>query len=765
MLQTCPRNTKRVVDDLPLLHRLAIVYLMAPVLVWLVGWFEWWFGLPAALLLGLALAPALCGSWRFPKPSPTALLICGVALAWTMSTAHGGLFDGNNISDWQDRRAMLLEMSRHPWPTLARDPLADYLPWGGGERQALLRYYLAWYMVPGLAGRLFGPAALDWAVPLWTALGAALILLLFARGLSRRRALFAAGAFVFFNGLDPLRILLMRGAEYFQFELDGLGWPGVYIRYFEWDALKGVKPWYTSFFGAFGSATHFLGAALYALLLLQLRRNRRFVAASGVVLAAAPFWSPFVAAGLVPLVVVFICGNAARHRRALASWSNVCLAPALAGLCTLYLFAGATSFGEGWLQELFGWRQLGKWAPRFYFTEFLLLLLLVLAVRPRLARDPLFAAMTTALFALPWYHFGVFNLGLQGSFPSLVVLGWFCTRTLLAGVPGGAPWRRNTRRVAFWGLAGALAIGALGPLMQLAASIRDDVTFRYAWAGLTMFGLEPWVQRQDLAAEYPPLLGGVLRKHDRHAPGPLGDPILRVGGFNVHVRDKSLIFVAERCGPEERDLRVRFSPANPDTNAETEGRAFLRRYGPACGAVVGLPGWPVHGARFGEAPSDGDGWAVEVLFDEARRFAGLSHPPGCAFAWGEAGRACPRNLGAAALREAYQRTRTAAPVARSHFDVFVDDEWIIHVREPCVLSDIGPRFWLHLVPRDPSDLPRKTAAFDNRDFTFGERGALFDGKCVAAWRLPYPVREVRTGQFTAAEEIWRASHRRLEPAK
>ena len=40
------------------------------------------------------------------------------------------------------------------------------------------------------------------------------------------------------------------------------------------------------------------------LLLLDLRRRPRFLAVSGVVLAAAPFWSAFVAVGLLPLVAV-----------------------------------------------------------------------------------------------------------------------------------------------------------------------------------------------------------------------------------------------------------------------------------------------------------------------------------------------------------------------------------------------------------------------------------------------------------------------------
>ena len=33
-------------DELPVLHRLAIAYLVLPLVIWLVGWFEWWFGFP-----------------------------------------------------------------------------------------------------------------------------------------------------------------------------------------------------------------------------------------------------------------------------------------------------------------------------------------------------------------------------------------------------------------------------------------------------------------------------------------------------------------------------------------------------------------------------------------------------------------------------------------------------------------------------------------------------------------------------------------------
>ena len=41
----------RSTAELPVLHRLAIIYLMLPVVIWLLGYFHWWFGIPATALL------------------------------------------------------------------------------------------------------------------------------------------------------------------------------------------------------------------------------------------------------------------------------------------------------------------------------------------------------------------------------------------------------------------------------------------------------------------------------------------------------------------------------------------------------------------------------------------------------------------------------------------------------------------------------------------------------------------------------------------
>ena len=749
-------------EPLPLLHRCAILYLTAPVLIWLVGWFEWWFGIPAALLVALALVPALRGGWRPRRPSPAALGIVALGMACTMLTAHGGLFDGDNM-DWRDRRALLLDLSRHPWPVRVRDELADFLPWGGGEREALLRYYLGWYMVPGLAGRLFGPAALNWAVPLWSGAGMALVLLLFARGLGGRRAVLAAGMFLLFGGMDALRSLVVHGAESFHFAIDRLGWPGIV---FDYQQIVGFQMRQTPYFGHFKSfswSSDFIAAAMYTLLIVRLRRHPRFAAVGGVVLMVVPFWSVWVALGLLPFVAVLLWENAARRPAALASWSNLCVAAPLAGLFAFYLSSGALDFGHGWLWEGRDWRDMHRWAGKFYLYEFLTLTLFLLLLRPRLARDPLFVAMAVALLLLPLYRVADPNLMLRGAMPALVLLSWCCAQALLASEAGaGGPVGRSLRRLGGAGVVCCLGVGAVDLLPQLSDATRDDVAFRYALSGRSIFE-QAGKPRENLSAEVPPLLAAVLRapaRTGRETPLSAGAPVFHTD-FDIHVRGKKLVFVNERCGADDRLLRVRFP--SPDTNARIEWDTRLRRYGTGCGAVVGLPGWRVDSARVGQTPPDGGDWAVEILLDEAGEAAGVSYPPHCAFHGGESRRRCPANPGVAALRDAYRHARAGAPAARARFDVYLDDERITHVREPCVFGDMEARFFLHLVPADPADLPpaRKRSGFANRDFAFGERGGLFDGKCVAVSHARYPLREVHTGQYTPAGPVWSV---RAQPA-
>jgi len=540
-----------VSDGLPLLHRLAILYLMLPVCIWLAGWFEWWLGLPAVALLGAGLWPALAGSWRISRPRPAVFACTLLALGWVMLTAAGGVFDGGN-GDWIEHRATLLDLGRQPWPVFLPDVLADYLSSESNpSARPLLRYYLGWYMAPGLAARLGGTAALNWAVPLWTWLGVALVLLLFVRRFRGRGGggamLTAATIFVFFSGMDFLR----GGWECFDEGVDRrirMGYGSLaWCSHIEWDRHWWTPTQLSSHMTALmWVPQHFIPAGLYTMLLLHLRHRPRFLAMSGVVLAAAPFWSVFVAVGLLPLVAVPLWENGPRP---FLRWPNLCVAGPLAALFGLYLASGPLDFPAGWLWEGHNGLLLALWIPVVYLTEFLVLALLLWVLRPELRREPFFAVGLSMLLLLPWVFFGANNdLLMRGGMPALLLLSYYCADVIARDGREIARAGPNHRRLALAGLIMVLSVGAITPLIELVRATSDDASFRYERSGYTTFALPIQWQHQNTAPEIPDLLRRLLRKADAGPRREKAEPIVRAG-FDVYLNgnERQLVYIKEHC--------------------------------------------------------------------------------------------------------------------------------------------------------------------------------------------------------------------------
>ena len=102
------------------------------------------------------------------------------------------------------------------------------------------------------------------------------------------------------------------------------------------------------------------------------------------------------------------------------------------------------------------------------------------------------------------------------------------------------------------------------------------------------------------------------------------------------------------------------------------------------------------------------------------------------------------------------------PDIAARFDVWTVDSGLIYARDGCAREDLAARFFLHVEPADPADLPedRRRHGFDNLDFApFGappayprsSRRAMRErlgGRCLVWAPLPdYPIRRVRTGQI------------------
>ena len=105
---------------------------------------------------------------------------------------------------------------------------------------------------------------------------------------------------------------------------------------------------------------------------------------------------------------------------------------------------------------------------------------------------------------------------------------------------------------------------------------------------------------------------------------------------------------------------------------------------------------------------------------------------------------------AGARQAAYEQLVSGEPAVRSDFDVYLREDTLVYVKEPCAGADVEAMFFLHLYPVDVNNLSdhRKQYGFDNLDFDFEELGAIFDDKCIASVGLPdYDVTGMRTGQY------------------
>lgn len=767
-------------EALPLACRLAIAYLMLPVAIWLLGWFEWWFGIPALALVGAGLWKTLSGSWREKIGLATVALssfalVCGVLTAF-------GVLDAASF-DSPGHRAVLLALAHGDWPT----HLADYL----SDEPPLLRYYLGYYMAPALVGKWLGVGALNWAVPLWTWGGIALVVALCAQGLPTLRAvLLAAVVFVFFSGMDVLEHVLRDGlpgamrriVERFGVDtLDFIRSPAS----LEWVAYHAhgvgdlpaapapASPMFLEYSPNLHvlavSPQHFIGGGLTTLLILRLGDKPRFLTASGIVLVGCVFWSSLLAVGLLPFVAAMLVKNGVRP---FLDWRNLLLAPALAALLALYLASGQVDFPSGWLWEVYAsGSQLALDVAIFYFAEFLALTLVLWWLHPRLWREPLFVAAVAVLLAAPWFWYGGprFSELQRATIPSVFVLAYYaaravaghlpearCTPAAVGGLlPGTGRWLASdvSARAVFALLAVILSLGGVSALYQLAKLgwLRIVPIGQLQPALLTDF--DPVTIAQRTARSVPRALS-VLLRHDG-SDDSFGALVIG-SDYDVYREGNWLVYVKRDCDREveaKRRFRLRVHPAegeaaSPRRHSAAVNLDFLLDYrfvrngnflGPSydgrggCVARARLPDGGVARIHTGQHEVDGAVlWEAGYDFETGERFSAPDFH-----------------------RSEYRAIVAGSPAARSDFNVYFDDELLAFAKASCRAKDVDARFMVHLFPAALNDLPddRRRYGFDNLDFAFGERGVSFDGKCLATVRLPdYAIDRARVGQYVVGAE-------------
>lgn len=273
---------RRQLDRLELI---ALAYLGLPLLMWVATWLR----APVAAALVAAL---VFSGWTVARRARWAdrpelalrtwLIACLVAALWiSLSGLAGGLRPNE---DWLVRLPVLRDLTVGAWP-VAYGPAPD-----GGE--LVLRFPMAYYMVPAALGKVLGVATARPALWLWTVLG---VTLFFALSLSAwkertaRHTVVILGVLVMFSGLDLLGWLYNQGR-----------WPalGQHIEWWTWMFQYSSQ---TSL--VFWAPNHALPAWLAALVVWRHRERGLAMAPMALLLLTVAAWAPLVALGSAPLLL------------------------------------------------------------------------------------------------------------------------------------------------------------------------------------------------------------------------------------------------------------------------------------------------------------------------------------------------------------------------------------------------------------------------------------------------------------------------------
>ena len=261
--------------------------------------------------------------------------------------------------------------------------------------------------------------------------------------------------------------------------------------------------------------------------------------------------------------------------------------------------------------------------------------------------------------------------------------------------------------------------------------------------------------------------------YHRHITEPIEKavaPQIRSDLFDVYLNGNSLIYVKDDCDWDDTNEFFFFLRAYPvnenDLSVESGQRGFqnldfgfwkngIRQSEERCIVITPLPDYDIARISTGQYNRRADG--------------SFEHP-----SW--EGEIFPSNPLINVTMERINETiaQAGAPQIRSHFDVYLNDDELIYVKDDCGMGDTAAPFFLAAFPVNEIDLPveSRQRGFQNLGFNFQRNGIRqSDERCVALVQLPdYDIARIHTGQYTQptdgpTQHIWEGEFRLREMSR
>jgi len=272
--------------------RISVAYLSIPVVLFFLSWFKWLPGVLAAAMCVYAVGTVCSGRAAFRlgwslDPRQAAVAAVGIVASMALAVVSFPALDAIPLADAVKHGTILTDLARQDWPVVYIDDRSEF---------SVLRYSLAYYLVPAGIAKLAGREWINYALLAWTA-GGVFLFLMMAASLARKvySALFNMLAAGLFSGLGILYVLATNGEKPFIWYATFAAWARNWGNHWLIGSHTFELAW---------SPQHALPAWLAAGIVYFCHRKPWFDKAAVPIAAVLLFWSPFVAVSFMALVAL-----------------------------------------------------------------------------------------------------------------------------------------------------------------------------------------------------------------------------------------------------------------------------------------------------------------------------------------------------------------------------------------------------------------------------------------------------------------------------
>lgn len=367
------------------IERSAYIWIYSAVAVFVIGFLKWYLAIPAAAAIGVAMYKVFSGESDTSFFVKKKILILGgiIVVCWMILCGQCGMV--HQAADWNGRNAQLNDLVSHSWPVYYQNGSA-------------FTYYIGHFLLPALAGKLFGINAARVFLMLYTSAGVYLIWLYMVKIVKADTAakqMLVLLLLIFFGNMEDIRRIVND----------------LFIGIFH-TSSSGIPYGFTTNSNAFSWAFNQITCAFLVLCIFfdDDTKVENFIVLGVPML----LFSPFMLCGVFVLVAVATVKQIIHYRKnilafakKLLSVQNLCIAIVIFPVLLMYLSGNvfAEKPDELSLQYISYSGRISVYII-FVLCEFLLY---SICLYPYCKRNVYFYAANAILMILPFFKMGLYN--------------------------------------------------------------------------------------------------------------------------------------------------------------------------------------------------------------------------------------------------------------------------------------------------------------------------------------------------------------------